>query len=141
MEIGLAEAWEQTHTVSWVIGWKNKSFPDLHLMQWLAIWPQASYCTQQFFDKTDSAKKYIFLFSSSCLAKSKNHFSYLRLVQDSWLECCIFWPVFGCCALQTLVKICFINIFVQKAENVGYLYNLHVYCYLALLRVINFTSN
>ena len=28
-----------------------------------------------------------------------------------YLICCIFWPMFGCCSLQMLVKICFFNIY------------------------------
>ena len=28
-----------------------------------------------------------------------------------WYICCIFWPAFGCCALQTLVEIVFFNVF------------------------------
>ena len=33
-------------------------------------------------------------------------------------DCCIFQPAFGCCALQTLVKICFFNVFhAKRAEN------------------------
>ena len=30
------------------------------------------------------------------------------------LECCIFWPLLGCYALPTLVKICFFNVFCVK---------------------------
>ena len=38
--------------------------------------------------------------------------------------CCIFRPELGCCALQTLVKICFLNIFhtkmLKKHKNWGF---------------------
>ena len=30
-------------------------------------------------------------------------------VNKGFKDCCIFWPVFGCCALQMLVEICFFN--------------------------------
>ena len=29
-------------------------------------------------------------------------------------NCCIFWPAFGCCSLQSLVKILFFNIFCAR---------------------------
>ena len=32
---------------------------------------------------------------------------------------CIFWPVFGCCALQMLVKICFFKVFWAKHWKKG----------------------
>ena len=44
----------------------------------------------------------------------------LQIIIDA---CCLFWPVFGCCPFQTLVKTCFFNIFnvkkLKKQENRG----------------------
>ena len=37
-----------------------------------------------------------------------------ELPQSQGCWCCLFWPVFGCCILQMLVKICFFNFVVQK---------------------------
>ena len=31
--------------------------------------------------------------------------------------CCIFWPIFGCCALHTLIKICFLHVFAWKRQE------------------------
>ena len=42
-------------------------------------------------------------------------------VQTSWkkfkLDCYIFLPVFGCCALQMLVEICFLRFLLEKHEK------------------------
>ena len=52
-----------------------------------------------------------------------NH-AYLTRQKSLWncladsTECCIFWPAFGCCALQTLVEIVIFSIFsAKRARN------------------------
>ena len=35
--------------------------------------------------------------------------------------CCIFWPVFGCCTLQTLTEICLFHVFVCFHKTVLYM--------------------
>ena len=35
------------------------------------------------------------------------------------IQCCMFWSVFGCCTLQTLVEICFFNIYLYKKLKKG----------------------
>ena len=35
------------------------------------------------------------------------------------VDCCEFQPAFGCCALHTLVEICFVNIFHTKGAEKG----------------------
>ena len=35
------------------------------------------------------------------------------------VDCCEFQPAFGCCALHTLVEICFVNIFHTKEAERG----------------------
>ena len=35
------------------------------------------------------------------------------------MACCIIWPAFGCCAPQTLVEICFFNVFCAKKLKKG----------------------
>ena len=37
-----------------------------------------------------------------------------NLLSITWVLCCIFWQGFGCCEYQTLVKICYFNIFCAK---------------------------
>ena len=34
-----------------------------------------------------------------------------KLFSNVFVACCIFWPAFGCSAIQTLVKISFLNVF------------------------------
>ena len=42
-----------------------------------------------------------------------------QIARASWLlnfaDCCIFWPAFGCCALQTLVDIFILMFFTSKS--------------------------
>ena len=53
-----------------------------------------------------------------CQVKFLNNCVYVAFIHQHfsaqrwkfWKDiCCIFWPVFGCCALQMLVKICFVH--------------------------------
>ena len=38
----------------------------------------------------------------------------VQLILKFHIGCCIFWPAFGCCTPQTLVKVCVYNIFCVK---------------------------
>ena len=40
-------------------------------------------------------------------------------IQGNLNKCCLFWTSFGCCTLQTLVKICFFNVFQAKKWKRG----------------------
>ena len=42
---------------------------------------------------------------------------YVSPVSPVFHTCCIFQPLFGCCALQTLVKICNFNVFNGKKSK------------------------
>ena len=46
-------------------------------------------------------------------------------------NCCIFWPAFGCCALQTLVEMAFFSIYcakkLKKARNLQQNYAKHIF--------------
>ena len=44
----------------------------------------------------------------------RRHYGSKLTFQFTDSECCIFWPAFGCCTPQTLIKNCFFNIFMSK---------------------------